>query len=347
MTISTAYGLCSVLAAGLGFGITALLGKTIIPWLHKLKYGQTIKEIGPTWHQAKQGTPTMGGIMFIAGILAACVVSLPIFSLIAPSYDVFSRLSALQKANIWGGIVMGVLFGAIGFLDDYLSVVKKQNTGLKALPKYLLMLGVTIAYLATLWLSGDNGDGLTIIPFVGTVKLGIWFYIISIVMITGFVNAVNLTDGIDGLCSSVTFFAVISLMLTAGLMTLFDIGIIAAAVAGGCIGFLVWNFYPAKVFMGDTGSLFLGGMFVAVAYGLQLPILIPLVGIIYLCEAGSVILQRYYYKLTHGKRIFKMSPIHHHFEMSGWSEVKIVTAFSSVTIAAGIIAIILVVLGVC
>ncbi|MBE6753705.1 MAG: phospho-N-acetylmuramoyl-pentapeptide-transferase [Ruminococcaceae bacterium] len=338
MTESVAYGLMSAVAAGVSFGVAALLGKKLIPWLRKLKYGQTIKEIGPAWHASKQGTPTMGGIVFIIGIVGACVIALPVFSALIPSMSGAPRLSTLKRVYIWAGVVMALLYGAIGFLDDYISVVKKRNTGLTPWPKYLLQLGAAAAYLAAVWIGGDRGEGLTLIPFVGEVQLGVWFYIISLVVITGFVNGVNLTDGIDGLCSSVTFFAMVILMLTAGFMQQFDMGIIAAATAGGCVGFLVWNFFPAKVFMGDTGSLFLGGMFCAVAYGIRMPVLIPLVGIIYLAEAGSVIVQRYYYKLTHGKRIFKMSPLHHHFEMCGWSEVKIVSVFSTVTVIGGVIA---------
>ncbi|MBQ9994170.1 MAG: phospho-N-acetylmuramoyl-pentapeptide-transferase [Clostridia bacterium] len=337
-----AYVIISLLAAAAAFAITAGLGKVVIPWLHNLKYGQTIKEIGPTWHASKQGTPTMGGIMFAAGILLSCAIFLPIYSAITDSGEI---MSALDKVYLWGGLLMGLLYGVIGFLDDYIKVVKKQNTGLTALQKYLMQLAVVIIYLALVWICGDHGEGITRIPFVGEVRLGIWFYIISVVMITGFVNAVNLTDGIDGLCTSVTFFAIVTFMLIAGFTKFFDMGIVAASIAGGCIGFLVWNFYPAKVFMGDTGSLFLGGMFCAVAYAVELPILIPLVGIIYLCEAGSVMLQVGYFKATHGKRIFKMSPIHHHFEMSGWSEIKIVVVFSTVTIICGIIAALLVALG--
>ena len=347
MNNSSSYGIISVLAAVIAFAVTAVLGKFMIPWLHQLKYGQTIKEIGPTWHQKKQGTQTMGGIMFVAGIFAACVICLPLFEVTASSYSGFGRLSTLQKGYIWGGVCLGVLSGFIGFLDDYISVVKKRNTGLTPKQKYMLQFAVAIAYLATIWLCGDRGEGRTLIPFFGEVRLGIWFYIISIVMITGFINAVNLTDGIDGLCSSVTFFAAVTLMLIAGLVRFYDIGIMAAALAGGCVGFLVWNFYPAKVFMGDTGSLFLGGMFCAAAYGLRMPVLIPLIGLIYLTEAGSVILQRYYFKLTHGKRIFKMSPIHHHFEMCGWSEVKIDAVFSAVTVICGVLAVILAVKGGC
>lgn len=331
-----AYGFISILAAVISFAISAFLGKLMIPWLKKLKYGQTIKEIGPTWHSSKQGTPTMGGLMFIIGILIACAVCLPIYSSIDAGVTAREAGSALMP-RLLGGIGMGVLYGAVGFLDDYIKVVKKRNTGLSAIQKIIFQVAIGIAYLATLYIGGDGGRGATVIPFFGTVELGLWFYPLALFVIVGFVNAVNLTDGIDGLCTSVTFFVTITLMLTAGFVQVFEMGIVAAAVAGGCLGFLIWNFYPAKVFMGDTGSLFLGGMFCALAFGTEMPVLIPLIGIIYLAEAGSVIIQRYYFKLTHGKRIFKMSPIHHHFEMSGWSEIKIVTVFSVVTVAAGII----------
>lgn len=328
----------SLLTAALAFGITAALGKVVIPWLHKLKYGQTIKEIGPKWHEKKQGTPTMGGIMFIVGIMVALLVGLPIYRYfvengsINPNYETNS-----YWVRMIAGILMALLFGAVGFLDDYIKVVKKQNDGLTPSQKMIFMILISCAYLATLAFSGDAT--LTTIPFLGDVDVGFIFYPISLIMIVGFVNAVNLTDGIDGLCSSVTFFVAIVFIMIAGMRSMFGMSIFASAVAGGCIGFLVWNFFPAKVFMGDTGSLFLGGLFCAMAYGVDMPILVPLVGIIYLCEAGSVMLQVTYFKATHGKRIFKMSPIHHHFEMSGWSEVKIVWVFSMVTLIAGIIAV--------
>lgn len=328
----------SLLTAALAFGITAALGKVVIPWLHKLKYGQTIKEIGPKWHEKKQGTPTMGGIMFIVGIMVALLVGLPIYRYfvengsINPHYETNS-----YWVRMIAGILMALLFGAVGFLDDYIKVVKKQNDGLTPSQKMIFMILISCAYLATLAFSGDAT--LTTIPFLGDVDVGFIFYPISLIMIVGFVNAVNLTDGIDGLCSSVTFFVAIVFIMIAGMRSMFGMSIFASAVAGGCIGFLVWNFFPAKVFMGDTGSLFLGGLFCAMAYGVDMPILVPLVGIIYLCEAGSVMLQVTYFKATHGKRIFKMSPIHHHFEMSGWSEIKIVWVFSMVTLIAGIIAV--------
>ena len=306
--------LISLLASGISFGVTAALGTKVIPWLHKLKYGQTIKEIGPKWHEKKQGTPTMGGIMFIAGILVSLLVCLPLYYYLRNGGSIASNYE--EPVSYWiritAGILMSVMFGAVGFLDDYIKVVKK--------------------------LCGDAT--VTTIPFfTNDVDVGFWFYPVSLIMILGFVNAVNLTDGIDGLCSSVTFFTAIVFIVIAGMHNMFGMSIFAASVAGGCLGFLVWNFFPAKVFMGDTGSLFLGGLFCAMAYGVNMPILIPLVGIIYLCEAGSVMLQVAYFKATHGKRIFKMSPIHHHFEMSGWSEVKIVWVFSIITLIAGVAAV--------
>jgi len=334
-------GIFSILAAALSFGITAALGKVAIPILHKLKYGQSIKEIGPTWHQKKQGTPTMGGIIFIIGILVSSLLCIPIYYAVTDSGASFS---SLETVKLWAGTVMGLAFGFIGFLDDYIKVVKKRNLGLTAKQKMLLMIFVAAMYLLTLYISGDRG--VTDIPFIGQVEINTWvYYIIALIAIVGFVNAVNLTDGIDGLATSVTFFATVTFMLIASLRGIFGLSILAASVAGGCIGFLVWNFYPAKVFMGDTGSLFLGGMFCALAFGVNMPILIIPVGIIYLCEAGSVMLQVSYFKLTHGKRIFKMSPIHHHFELCGWNEVKIVAVFSAVTIIFGALSILAVMFG--
>lgn len=328
----------SLLAATLAFGITAALGKAVIPWLHKLKYGQTIKEIGPTWHEKKQGTPTMGGIMFMAGIVGSLIICLPVYYHLLKNGRITSYYETTSYwVRIIAGILMALLFGAVGFLDDYIKVVKKQNDGLTPSQKMIFMILITCAYLATLTMIGDAT--VTTIPFIGDVNVHFWFYPISLLMMVGFVNAVNLTDGIDGLCSSVTFFVAIIFIMISGMRNMFGMSIFASAVAGGCIGFLVWNFFPAKVFMGDTGSLFLGGLFCALAYGVNMPILIPLVGIIYLCEAGSVMIQVAYFKATHGKRIFKMSPIHHHFELSGWSEVKIVWVFSLVTLIAGVFAV--------
>ena len=221
----------------------------------------------------------------------------------------------------------------MGFIDDYIKVVKKRNLGLNVKQKLILQFLVAGAYLFSLWLSGVGTS--TLIPFIGSVDFGPAFWVLSALGIVAMVNAVNFTDGIDGLNASVTFFVAITFMVLSGIMSLYGMSIAAAAVAGGCLGFLVWNFNPAKVFMGDTGSLFLGGIVCALGFGVNLPILILFVGIIYLCEILSVVLQVSYFKATHGKRIFKMTPIHHHFEMCGWSEVKICVVFSVVTIVFG------------
>ncbi len=332
------FGLWCFAAAAVAFAITAVSGKWLIPFLHKLKFGQTIREEGPTWHQKKQGTPTMGGIMFILGILVAVFVCVPLF------YATAGAETMLQQVRIYGGALMALGFGIIGFLDDYISIVKKRNLGLTEKQKLVLQFLVAGAYLGSLYLAGETSA--MVIPFIGTVDWGIFYWIIALLGIVGMVNAVNFTDGIDGLNSTVTFFAALFLMLCAGALYLSGLSIFACAVAGGCLGFLVWNFHPAKVFMGDTGSLFLGGAVCALAFGLDMPILLLPAGLIYLAEIGSVVLQVTYFKLTHGKRIFKMSPIHHHFEMCGWNEVKICGVFGLVTVIGGVLAFLCVLFGV-
>ncbi|NCC07385.1 MAG: phospho-N-acetylmuramoyl-pentapeptide-transferase [Clostridia bacterium] len=305
--------------------ITALSGYIIIPWLHKLHFGQTIKEIGPTWHQKKNGTPTMGGLMFYLGIVLAVAIGYTLLAVGAP--QMFAQSWSTQMVNMFIAVMSALLFGFIGFIDDFIKVVKKRNLGLMARYKIIGQILVTTGLLLSLYI---NGTLTTIVnlPFFGAVDFGYFYYPISYLLIIGMVNAVNLTDGIDGLASSVTFIVMLGFMFVSSLLGYTTIALFAAAVAGGCAGFLVWNFYPARVFMGDTGSMFLGGAVVACAYCINRPELLIFMGIIYLCEAFSVMLQVTYFKLTHGKRIFKMSPIHHHFEMSGWSEVKIDGVFS-------------------
>ena len=330
-------------AAVLSFGITALLGKWLIPFLRKVHFGQTIREEGPKWHQKKQGTPTMDGIMFIIGIFIAILICVPLSYVASASGELFGGETLLMKTKVFGGMVMAIAFGAIGFFDDYIKVVKKRNLGLTAPQKLVLQFLAVAAYLFSLFLAGD--DTVTIIPFVGSIDLGIAYWILAALVIVGMVNAVNFTDGIDGLNASVTFFFAIAGMLLCGVLHMKGLEIFSAALAGGCMGFLIWNFNPAKVFMGDTGSLFLGGMVCALAFGIDMPVLLLPMGIIYLCEIGSVVLQVLYFKATHGKRLFKMSPIHHHFEMCGWSEVKICVVFSFVTILGGAAAFLLVIKG--
>ena len=324
-----------LMTIAISFGLTALLGFAIIPLLRKAKYGQTILDIGPVWHKNKQGTPTMGGFLFIIGIIAAVVV------IAVTDYLTNSNLisgneinGGANKSRFWGGLLMAVGFAVIGFIDDYIKVIKKRNLGLTAKQKTFAQLLITIAYLCTLYMAQSTS---MFIPFFGNVHTGIFFWILGIFVVYGGVNAVNLTDGIDGLCSSVTFVVAIAFIVMAAIQRYTGMGILAAALAGGCAGFLVWNWHPAKVFMGDTGSMFLGGLVIALAYGINCPLILIPVGIIYIAEAGSDIIQVSYFKLTHGKRIFKMAPIHHHFEMSGWSEVKIVRVFTTITLIGGII----------
>lgn len=319
-----------LLAAVISFAVTALLGKWMVPLLHRINFGQTIREEGPKWHRKKNGTPTMGGFLFIIGIFLASAVCLPLYYS-QGGQDPYLRSQSLTKAV--GGLLMALGFGMVGFLDDYIKVVKKRNLGLNVKQKLVLQFLVAGAYLLSLGLSGAGTA--TLIPFVGSVDFGPAYWILSAIGIVAIVNAVNFTDGIDGLNASVTFFVAVTFMILSGIMFLFGMSIAAAAVAGGCLGFLVWNFNPAKVFMGDTGSLFLGGIVCALGFGVNLPVLIIPVGIIYLCEILSVVIQVTYFKLTHGKRIFKMTPIHHHFEMCGWSEVKICVVFSAVTVVFG------------
>lgn len=318
-----------LITALLAFAITALSGFALIPWLRKLKFGQTIKEIGPTWHRSKQGTPTMGGLMFYLGSIAAVCAGLGI------AMKEIQTISGVVYTNQIISLSISMLtalgFGIIGFVDDYIKVVKKRNLGLKARYKIAGQIVVTAAFLYGQYYIGHIST-LVNIPFTDiNIQLGMAYYPIVFLGIIFMVNAVNLTDGIDGLCSSVTFIVALGFMVISAAYGFYTNALFAVAIAGACAGFLVWNFYPAKVFMGDTGSMFLGGAVVAMAWAINRPEIILLICFIYTCEALSVVIQMSYFKITHGKRIFKMSPIHHHYEMSGWSEVKIVTVFTAVS----------------
>lgn len=295
-------------------------GLFLLPLLRKLKFGQSIREEGPSWHQGKSGTPTMGGLMFIVGVtISVVVVGWPLMK-----QGGYAHLFILAFA--W-------IYGIIGFVDDFFKVVRKQNLGLTALQKLVLQMAAAAALLAALRLFGYTTSDVYI-PFVHiTVPLP-WlvFMILALVYIVGYVNAVNLTDGVDGLCTGVTlpvalFFAVLCLVWNRTAPALF-----ASALAGGLTGFLLFNFHPAKVFMGDTGSLFLGGALCGLALAADAPLMLIPVGLIYLVETISVVLQVCYFKATKGKRMFRMTPIHHHFEMGGWSEKKIFFVFSLLTV---------------
>lgn len=315
------------------FLLSSVIGVWLIPFLHKLHYGQTILDIGPAWHKSKQGTPTMGGIMFIIGSILACAAG---WCTIAFSAQGLVDASSHGTFYLVGGFLMALGFGVIGFLDDYIKVVKKRNLGLKAWQKSAAQLLVAVIYLIVERIFAPND--LLWIPFAGEFSIGWFYYPLMLFIIIGAVNAVNLTDGVDGLAASVTMVAAMGFMLIAAIQSFTQMDLMAAALAGGCLGFLVWNFHPAKVFMGDTGSMFLGGMVVALAFGLRKPVLLLFIGIVYVVETMSDIIQIGSVKLT-GKRVFKMAPIHHHFEMCGWSEVKIVVVFSAVTALGCLIAV--------
>ncbi|MEG1153705.1 MAG: phospho-N-acetylmuramoyl-pentapeptide-transferase [Ruthenibacterium sp.] len=312
-------------AAFVALFVTALSGFLVIPWLRKLHFGQTIKEIGPTWHEKKNGTPTMGGLTFYLGDTLGIVAGYAMLVISAPT--LFSQIWSTETVNLLIAMLTTFAFGFVGFADDYIKVIKKRNLGLLARYKIVLQIIITTAFLMSLYLNGTLTT-LVQLPFFGVVDFGYFYYPISYVLIIGIVNAVNLTDGIDGLATSVTFLVMLGFMFVAGLLGYTTIALFSAAIAGGCAGFLSWNFYPAKTFMGDTGSMFLGGAVMAAAYCMGRPELLLFFGFVYICEALSVMMQVTYFKLTHGKRIFKMSPIHHHFEMCGWSEIKIVCTFS-------------------
>ncbi len=317
-------------AAILSFAIAFLLGFAVIPMLRKLKFGQTILDIGPAWHKSKQGTPTMGGIMFIVSTIASVIVVLLTDYLMGGNLFASEHIFPDQlKVKLVAGLILAVGIGLVGFADDYIKVVKKRNLGLTEIQKTIPQIILSIAYLMALYM---NGLTFMKIPFIGAVDLKWFFWIFGICVIYGTVNATNFTDGVDGLCASVTSIGALAFVIAALMTKFFGISILAAALFGGCCGYLIWNYYPAKVMMGDTGSNFLGGVMVALAYAIDCPWILLFFGLIYVIEGMSDVLQIGYFKATHGKRIFKMAPIHHHFEMSGWKERKIVTVFSVVNL---------------
>ena len=313
--------------AAIGFAVSAVSGYFLIPYLHKLHFGQTILDIGPSWHKNKQGTPTMGGFMFIFAILIASVVGY--FMLSQGKNDLWHG-TQVEIARYWGTILLAVSFGIIGFVDDYIKVVKKRNLGLTAIQKLIMQFVAAGLYMLILYTAGDTSTVL-IIPFLGQLDLGLVYFPLCVVGIVYITNSVNLTDGLDGLCGSVTCVSALGFMMVSAAMGFGGINLLSTALAAACLGFLVWNFYPAKVFMGDTGSLFLGGAIAALAFAYDMPLILLLVGFVYLCETLSDIIQVAYFKATHGKRIFKMAPLHHHFEMCGWNEKKIVAVFTAVS----------------
>lgn len=296
----------------LAFLFATAFGKLYIPWLRRQKAGQEIKSNGPTWHMAKTGTPTMGGVMFIAAVAFVCLTVGFDGMLHGDFVHIFVLLFAL-------------VFGAIGFLDDWEKLKKKQNLGLTAKMKFLLQLAAALVFVLLMREIGFVTSDLYIPFFNVTVYIPEWLYFIfAAFVIVGTVNAVNITDGIDGLAAGTSipvflFYVVVAILWGENYL---ELGIFASGMVGGLMGFLVYNFNPAKVFMGDTGSLFLGGAVAALAFAYDMPLILVTLGIIYILETLSDIIQVTYFKLTHGKRIFRMAPLHHHLEMGGWTGKK-------------------------
>ncbi|MCR5269062.1 MAG: phospho-N-acetylmuramoyl-pentapeptide-transferase [Lachnospiraceae bacterium] len=298
----------------ISFALSALFGPVMIPFLHKLKFGQTIREDGPQSHLQKNGTPTMGGVIFLIPMIITSLLYMKQYPLVVPV------------------VLMTVAFALIGFVDDFVKVVLKRSMGLTAMQKMAMEIVATAVFVYYM-MNNDSVDLGLRIPFTGgkVVYLGIFAVVILVIAVLGTVNGANFTDGLDGLASSVTsviavFFSLVSMELNSGISPA------CLAMLGSLLGFLLYNVYPAKVFMGDTGSLALGGFVVACAYMTRTPLFLILVALIYLVEVLSVILQVGYFKITKGKRIFKMAPIHHHFELCGWSETRVVAVFTIVTV---------------
>ena len=295
--------------------LTGVIGWFLLPVLRALKAGQSIRELGPTWHNNKAGTPMMGGLMFILSALICLLIN----------------LFTMQDYTVMISFALSMCFGLVGFLDDFFKLKYKRNLGLTSIQKALLQMAVSAIYLYILYKMGVMSCKLYI-PFVDkvfTIHPMVYIFFAMFVLVGG-VNAVNITDGIDGLCGSVTVPVMVFFTAAAVSKGMFDLALLPASLVGGLIAYLFYNWHPAKVFM--------GGVVCALAFALEMPLVLILVGLVYILETLSVILQVGYFKLTHGKRIFKMAPIHHHFEMCGWSEVKIVLIFTGVTCAMCLLA---------
>lgn len=298
----------SMLSLILAFLIVWFLMPVTIPLLRKLKFGQEIRDVGPQSHLKKAGTPTMGGVAIIAGLIIACLV----ISFIFGTVD-------------WFSICMVLVYGVIGFIDDFIKIKQKHNEGLTVIQKFALQ--IIAAVIFTYWASTHNIGTVMMVPFFGLVNFGFWYLPITFIAIVAVTNAVNLSDGLDGLCSGVSSIVMVFFLITSIILVNDSSSVFAGAFIGSCLGFLRYNSHPADVFMGDTGSMALGGGLIAIAIKNHLELFFIIAGFIFVLEALSVVLQVGYFKLSHGKRIFKMAPIHHHFELSGWKETRVVSVF--------------------
>ena len=338
------FWIVNLVTALLSFVIAGVSGIFLVPFLHKIKFGQPIKTVdGPKWHEKKQGTPTMGGFMFIISTVLTSVAGYWIYRW-KTGVDTTDKASFKPFYLLLAVVLFSVAFGVIGFIDDYTKVARKNNDGLTPWQKIAIQLVVSVGFLAAIHFFGDGATSIDL-GFWRSPSLGIFYYILMIPVIIYLTNAVNLTDGVDGLCGSVTFVAMLIFTVCCSIIKQNEMTCFTMALAGGCLGFLLWNLNPAKCFMGDTGSMFLGAAVTGVGLILHKHLLLLLVALVYILEALSVMIQVSYFKYTkkkygEGKRIFKMTPIHHHFEMSGFSEYKIVITFSLFGIIFGVLGII-------
>jgi phospho-N-acetylmuramoyl-pentapeptide-transferase len=327
-----------IVSLGTGFGL--------VPYLHKLKFGQPIKTVnGPKWHEKKKGTPTMGGFMFIVASILASVIGYFIFRSTNVVDSTAPEVSA-QGLRFLFCILYCFAFAMIGFVDDFIKVVKKHNDGLSPMQKIVLQVAASALFLLALFLTGDRNTDIDLI-FV-RFNIGLFYYPLMILVMIYLTNAVNLTDGVDGLCSCVSIVSMVCFTVAASYLGNHSMMLFTIAIAGALIGFLYWNLNPAKCFMGDTGSMYLGAAVTAVSIILHQHLLLVMFSIVYIAEALSVVIQVSYFKYTakkhfkatgekgKGKRIFKMTPIHHHFEMSGFSEYKICLTFSLTGLIFGV-----------
>ena len=299
-----------------GCALSWALGHFLLPVLHALKAGASIREIGPTWHNNKTGTPIMGGLMFIFASILCLLLN----------------LTAMTEYSVFFVLALGLCHGFIGFLDDFAKIRNHRNLGLTSLQKAMLQMAVSAVFLYAMYKAGAMDTHLYIPFWDKSFDLHPILYIFfAMFVMVGCVNSVNLTDGVDGLSSSVTLPVMVFFTAASVALGEYDLALLPASLIGGLIAYLTYNWHPAKVFMGDTGSLFLGGVVCALAFALEMPLILILVGFVYICETMSDILQISYFKMTHGKRLFKMAPIHHHFEMCGWKEEKIVLSFAGVS----------------
>ena len=315
-----------IVITALGCGVlTGVIGYFLLPVLRALKAGQSIREVGPTWHNSKAGTPMMGGLMFVLGLVVCLLVNIP----------------TVEDHTVFYVLGLSLCYGLVGFLDDFFKLKFKRNLGLTSFQKAALQAAVSALFLYLLMRQGIIACDHLYIPILNisieNIHPLVYIFFAMFVMV-GCVNAVNLTDGLDGLCASVTLPVMVFFAAAAFCMGRYDLALLPAALVGGLIAYLFYYWHPAKVFMGDTGSLFLGGVVCAMAFSLDMPLILLFVGLVYIVETLSVILQVGYFKLTHGKRLFKMSPIHHHYEMSGWKEEKIVFVFAGITVLMCIVA---------